>query len=137
MIANIERGTTILKTGAVSANEDVELHLPNSIRRLEAFCISGILINKLGNKLTVYYDGTIDQWKAIIKGKCEYEVREDWYGYYYHNSDRYETVLVYTPFFHTDIYLEPTIICKDGEITSSKYEGQEACLKYMKEHKEI
>ena len=64
-------------------------------------------------KVEVYYDGTIEEWKQIEKGRNETKTVEDWYGYYYHNSDRYETYNQHYSWRNkTEI---PIIHCTDGD----------------------
>ncbi|MGN0813213.1 MAG: hypothetical protein ACI4MQ_06885 [Candidatus Coproplasma sp.] len=63
--------------------QEFELYLPSSIKELSILCVKC----DANSVVRVYYDGTISDWKQIKKGsldKCE--IKDDWYGSYYHNT---------------------------------------------------
>ena len=115
MIIHIEPGTAELKTGAICTNEDSTIYIPKSVTRMGIFAISGILAGKRGN-ITVYYEGTKEEWDRIVKGGLYHVVRPDYYGAMYHHAPEIEEYDEYRPYYHTDLFLRPTVYCTDGPI---------------------
>lgn len=81
----VKEGTTVLKKGYMRAKSSIVLHLPSSIEQLE----DSVIASKEKYYLEVYYEGSQEEWNNIEKGRYEDGVTEDFYGYYYHNSERY------------------------------------------------
>ena len=107
----INDGVKAIKSGSLTLNTSVILHLPKSVAKLEdkVFNSGGPFF------VEVFYDGTIEEWKAIEKGKEETVTEEDWYGYYYHNAERYSTYTKTIPWSEgADFVL---IHCSDGDLT--------------------
>lgn len=81
----VEEGTKSLPKGFLNAGESIVLYLPRSIEKLEDGAVSG----KKPYYMEVFYEGTKEEWEKIEKGRYETYEYEDFYGYYYHNSERY------------------------------------------------
>ena len=136
MIIRIQDGTEVLATNEIVLEEGQDLFLPRSIKRLEAGCVTTSSVGVLRDSQTIHFDGTAEEWGKIIKGSCEWKADEDWYGYYYHNTDRYEVYLAYIPFWNTNRIFKVKVICKDGEFSAGMREAddKEDCFRYMCEH---
>ncbi len=78
--------------GYLSYDADILVFLHKGIQAIEAGAF--VCLNREA-RISFCFDGTIAEWKAIRKGSFREEEREDWYGYYYHNAPRFETVRVY------------------------------------------
>ena len=60
-------------------------------------------------------------------------MEEDFYGWYYHNSSRYTAMIIYRPWFHTDLYNYPKVYCSDGELEKSVESDEKYCREMNKE----
>ena len=136
MVVRIEEGTKVLMEKEISTTENLEVYLPHSIERLEQDCMTGVCSEVHPRTITIYYDGTIEEWNAVVKGMCDWRADVDYYGYYNHNTSLVEYYLAYFPFWNFRLYDKAIIICKDGEVKSDAYshEDKEVCFKYMREH---
>ena len=63
-------GIKTLKTAELSSNEDVELYIPKSVEVMEFYSLTGNFGYPKRN-LTVYYEGTIEEYKKILKVKLK------------------------------------------------------------------
>ncbi len=107
---NVDMGTESLPKGFINAQENVILHLPHSIKKLDDAVVS----SKQDYYLEVFYEGTKEEWEQIEKGRYEYGVTEDFYGYYYHNSERYVPRRDYFDWAKKAVFI--VIHCLDGDI---------------------
>ena len=107
----IREGVVNLKK-IYGGKNDVIIYIPKTVKKIADNAVfNSDYFEKI--KVEVYYDGTIEEWKQIEKGRTETKTVEDWYGYYYHNSDRYETYNQhYSWRDKTEI---PIIHCTDGD----------------------
>ncbi|MCR4910910.1 MAG: hypothetical protein K5925_00040 [Bacilli bacterium] len=97
-----------------SGDHSVKLYLPRSIKKLGPNIITPEYNRDHKVLVEVFYQGTKEEWNAIIKGETVTHEREDWYGYYYHNTERYEKWDEYIPWVTN--YKKLTIHCSDSEI---------------------
>ena len=108
---DIRQGTELLSSGSIEISSSVKIKLPLSIKTLEA----DVFVSTLKHFFVeAFYEGTIENFKKIKEGKDETVVTEDWYGYYYHNSERYDSYNKHTSWAHGSRFL--LIHCTDGDI---------------------
>lgn len=112
----IRKGTVNLKE-IYGGKYDVNIYIPNTVKKIADHVVyNSDYFEKI--KVDVYYDGTMEEWNNIERGRWETKTTEDWYGYYYHNTDRYETYDMYIPWFNkTEL---PVIHCLDGIFTEKE-----------------
>ena len=111
-----KQGTKILPKGFCRSNESLRIHFPASLEKIEPSAVfSRDRFYEI--KLEVFFEGTMEQWRAIEKGEDYYETVEDWYGYYYHNSSRYDTVKKHKPWFFGVENGKVIVHCQDGDLT--------------------
>lgn len=112
----IRKGTVNLKE-IYGGKYDVNIYIPNTVKKIADHAVyNSDYFEKI--KVDVYYDGTMEEWNNIERGRWETKTTEDWYGYYYHNTDRYETYDMYIPWFNkTEL---PIIHCLDGTFTEKE-----------------
>lgn len=109
----VEQGTESVEKTLYSGQRNLILHLPHSLKKLGGEIIDGPY--RLHISVEVYYDGTIAEWDAIPKGETVHKVEEDWYGYYYHNAERYSE---YTQTIKWATCVDSIVVhCKDGDTT--------------------
>lgn len=73
--------------------------------------------------ITIYYDGTIEEWRKIKKGEVEYSYSTEWVDYQHFKSIEHRSE-EYANFINAN---EPVkIICKDGTIIDDKKLNQES-----------
>ena len=88
----IPESITIVPEGYLSFDADILVFFHKGIKAIEP---GAFVCQNEEAKLSVSFEGTLEEWKAIPKGNFREEEQEDWYGYYYHNAPRFETVRVY------------------------------------------
>ena len=130
----VKPNTKIIKTGELYTTEDVELYLPKSVEEMGIYALSSSLQN-MNLNVKVYYEGTMEEFKKILKGGLVETTIEDYYGWYYHNAPRYENVLEYRPWYHTDIFNPPVIYCSDGVLEHTRDYDETFCRNKYKEKK--
>ena len=106
----VSEGVTKLSSQFHKANSSVILYLPKSIKTLK----NDVIYSKNDYLLEVYYSGTKEEWNHIEKGIKETYGTEDWYGYYYHNSERYGVSQRFKDWAKNAIHI--LIHCSDGDI---------------------
>lgn len=131
MIVKIEEGTTILKKRSILVTEDLELYLPHSLTRMESGAIYAGWFKHY--KVNVYYNGTMEEYKNILKGDCEKVVVHDEYGAYYHHAPEYEICLYFYNWYHYDSFDKPVINCLDGTFIENSDEVENKCRKIFLE----
>ena len=88
------------------------LIIPASVKTIAGGAI--VSTAKKGINVDVQYEGTKQEWEDIATGTEETVTEEDWYGYYYHNSERYSTYTRRIGWIDGPHHL--TVHCKDGDI---------------------
>lgn len=112
----------VIKKGTEISEESVELHISKNVKVIETYAISGK--NPNGKiYLSVYYEGTIEEFKRILRG--EYYQWTEWTDW----SPSYGggmTSQIYGRSFNWFRYVETPIIihCNDGDY-SEEYEYSE------------
>ena len=81
----VPAGTTELAKGYLTTDENVTLYLPRSLQKMA----DGAVSSPKHYYMEVFYEGTKEEWDQMEKGRRESYTYEDFYGYYYHNSERY------------------------------------------------
>ena len=108
----VRQGTETIDKVIYKGYYSVRLFLPRSVKRIIPDAISEA--DHFLRFVEVFYDGTKEEWEKIIKDDTITETTEDWYGYYYHNSERYETHTVHSVFPKMCKIL--AVHCADGDI---------------------
>ena len=126
----IEPNCEIIEKHSCLADKDLLLYIPISVKRIKHLAIDGSAHGKTKYQLHIFYEGTFEEWKQILKGTLHYVTIEDWYGYYYHNTSRYDVGIEYLKFYNDNLFEIPIIHCSDGEFPD---EGAE---KFAREHQE-
>ena len=119
-VIHIKEGTEMIQKGFYSSSESLELYIPRSVKRIEHSSIGSARRYRDIN-VDVFYSGTKEEWEAIDRGDYEMRTEEDWYGYYYHNSERYSTYRAYLCWFYGVKNDKVTIHCLDQTFQEGKY----------------
>ena len=110
----ISRSLLTITTDFFTVCEDVDIHIPKNVTQIEEAAFS-LEDGSSAYQVDIYYDGTIEEWNNIKKGLIIEKTTEDWYGYYYHNSSRYETSRIYYSWFKNHEKGIIVIHCLDGD----------------------
>ena len=114
MRLEVSRSLKVIQKDFFNIEEDIEIHILLNIEMIEEDAFS-LKDDSPSYHVDIFYDGTLAQWNNLKKGLIEEKTTEDWYGYYYHNTSRYETSRIYYSWFknyHKGIVI---IHCLDGE----------------------
>ena len=106
----VAEGVETLEKGFLKPSKSTILYLPHSVKKI---CDSAVF-SKENYYLEVFYDGSLEDWEKIEKGREEWGTREDFYGYYYHNSERYVPEKNYYNWARNTEFI--AIHCNDGEL---------------------
>ncbi|MCR5348029.1 MAG: hypothetical protein K6E59_00235 [Bacilli bacterium] len=83
----VPQGKTSINGTLYDGFYSVRLYLPKSVQKINPYAITEP--KKWMRFVEIFYEGTKEEWGKIDKEKTYSESHEDWYGSYYHGSDRY------------------------------------------------
>ena len=111
----VSQGVEVIEPNAFKAEENATIHLPKSVKEIANDAFTAVNPDIV---IEVFYEGTMEEWKKVKKGLIRIRYVEDWYGYYYHNTDRYEEIQDYFSWI-TNCKTPVMIHCADGDIKQS------------------
>ena len=114
MRLEISKAVKIIQKDFFNVEENIEIHIPATIEAIEEDAFS-LKDDSPSYHVDIFYDGTLEQWNHLKKGLMEEKTEEDWYGYYYHNTSRYETSCIYYSWFKNHYKGIVVIHCLDGD----------------------
>ena len=120
MRLEISRSLNVLESDFFNIEEDIEIHIPNSVTIINENAFTCRDDTPRFN-VDIFYDGTLEQWNSLKKGLIIEKTEEDWYGYYYHNGPRYETSRIYYSWFKNHEKINAIIHCVDGDTKIDNY----------------
>ena len=108
----VAKGTQSIDGTIYSGPYSVRLFLPRSVKKINPNALAEA--EHFVRLVEVFYDGTKEEWGKIVKDGSRSVTTEDWYGYYYHNAERYSTYDVHSTFPETGKII--AVHCVDGDI---------------------
>ncbi len=108
----VAKGRQSIDETIYSGPYSVRLFLPHSVKKIIPRALSEA--KHFVRLVEVFYDGTKEEWEKIIKDDSRSVTTEDWYGYYYHNAERYSSYDVYSTFPEMGKLI--AVHCVDGDI---------------------
>ena len=120
MRLEISRSLNVVPTDFFNIEEDIEIHIPINVTMINENAFTCRDDTPKFN-VDIFYDGTIEEWNNLKKGLIVEKTEEDWYGYYYHNGPRYETIRIYYSWFKNHEKINVIIHCVDGDSKIDNY----------------